>query len=100
MSADPDTPPWLAALDDQDLAFLKRFLLASGSLKDLAKTYAVSYPTIRVRLDRLIEKVNLHDAPPAELSPFERHLRTLLADGRLDHTTFKTILKAHDESHD
>ena len=32
-----------------------RLVLASGSLKSLAGSYGVSYPTIRVRLDRLIE---------------------------------------------
>ena len=31
--------------------------MASGSLKDLARVYQVSYPTIRARVDRLIERV-------------------------------------------
>ena len=30
-------PEWLANLDDEDLAFIKKFLLASGSLKEMAK---------------------------------------------------------------
>jgi len=98
-TSDPDLPAWITALADQDLAFIKRFILASGSLKDLAKTYGVSYPTIRLRLDRLIENVKLHDTPTAPLSPFERHLRSLLADGRIDATTFKSIQKAHQDEH-
>ena len=32
-----------------------QFVLASGSLKDLARVYEVSYPTIRVCVDRMIE---------------------------------------------
>jgi hypothetical protein len=32
-------------------------VLRSGSLKDLADAYGVSYPTIRLRLDRLIERL-------------------------------------------
>ena len=40
---------------EQDL--LLEFVLVSGSLKALAKSYGVSYPTIRARLDRLIERV-------------------------------------------
>ena len=35
-------PPWMADLDEQDLTFVKRFLLASGSLKEVAAQYGVS----------------------------------------------------------
>ena len=50
-------PAWLAHLAEEDFHFLRRFLLCSGSLKDLAAEYGVSYPTVRARLDRLIAKV-------------------------------------------
>jgi len=43
---------WIDSLDDEDLAFLKRFLLASGTLKELARQYGISYPTVRLRLGR------------------------------------------------
>lgn len=85
---------WIDSLNDEDLAFLKRFLLASGTLKDLAAEYAISYPTVRLRLDRLIEKVKLLDATPSA-SPFEARLRALYADGRLDETAFRVLLDAH-----
>ena len=48
-------PAWLEALDDEDIQFLKRFLLSSGSLKAMADAYGISYPTVRTRprsLDR------------------------------------------------
>ncbi len=41
--------------EDQDL--IVQLVLHSGSLKDLASTYEVSYPTIRNRLDRVIERL-------------------------------------------
>lgn len=44
----------LCALDDSDREFVLRLVLASGSLKEVANAYGVSYPTIRARLDRLI----------------------------------------------
>ena len=47
----------LAALDTQELDFVTRFVLASGSLKEVARQYGVSYPTLRRRLDKLIEKL-------------------------------------------
>lgn len=86
---------WLNGLNDEDLAFIKRFLLTSGSLKDLAKTYGITYPTIRVRLDRLIEKIKVYDAED-ERSAFERTTRALFADGKIDAETLKTILTAHE----
>lgn len=52
-------PAWMAELDDEDAAFVKRFLLASGSLKEVARQYGVTYPTVRLRLDRLIQKIRI-----------------------------------------
>ena len=46
-------PVWMEALEDEDVAFIRRFVLASGSLKEMAAQYGVSYPTVRLRLDRL-----------------------------------------------
>lgn len=87
---------WLDALEGEDLGFLKRFLLVSGSLKDLAKAYGVSYPTVRLRLDRLIQKVKVSEEINANSAgPFERQLRLLLADGALDAATFKKLREAH-----
>jgi len=91
--------PWLDALDEEDLAFLKRFLLSSGSLKDIAKSYGVSYPTVRLRLDRLIQKVEVTDEF-TDAGPFERKLRLLLADGAIDAETFRQLRSAHDEEND
>ena len=87
---------WVEQLSDEDLAFLKRFLLTSGTLKDLAKQYGISYPTVRLRLDRLIEKVKLLDEREAR-GPFELKLRSLYADGRLDDGTFRDVLRAYRE---
>jgi hypothetical protein len=87
-------PRWVDALDDEDISFIKRFVLASGSLKELATVYGISYPTIRLRLDRLIEKVKLLDRKDVT-SAFERTLRMQHADGKLDRQTLKLLLDAH-----
>lgn len=47
----------LAALPREDLDLIVQLVLASGSLKDLAAVYGVSYPTIRARLDRTIGRL-------------------------------------------
>ena len=44
-------------LDEDDQEFVRQFVLSSGSLKKLSEKYSVSYPTIRLRLDRVIRKL-------------------------------------------
>lgn len=87
---------WVEYLSDEDLAFLKRFLLASGTLKDLAAQYGISYPTVRLRLDRLIDKVKAIEAEP-DAGPFEIMLRSLYAEGRVDSDVFRVLLDAYRE---
>jgi hypothetical protein len=48
----------LGVLPNEDLDLIVELVLRSGSLKDLAASYGVSYPTIRVRLDRVIERLD------------------------------------------
>lgn len=45
----------LASLPVEHQRFLEMFVLASGNLKEIAKQVGVSYPTIRSRLDKVIE---------------------------------------------
>ena len=90
------TESWLERLSDEDVSFIKRFVLASGSLKELAKAYGISYPTVRLRLDRLIEKVKVLDSEEIT-SEFERRLRARYAEGKLDMETLKILLKAHQD---
>lgn len=94
MSEDAKQSRWIDSVSDEDLAFLKRFLLASGSLKELAKAYGISYPTVRLRLDRLIQKVKVLDDQHI-VSEFERRLRTLFAEDRLDMATLNELLSAY-----
>ncbi|HXU90810.1 MAG TPA: DUF2089 family protein [Methylomirabilota bacterium] len=85
---------WVDALEEQDLSFIKRFVLASGSMKELASAYGISYPTVRLRLDRLIQKIELLDRDDMT-TPFERLLRMQHADGKIDLQTLKVLLDAH-----
>jgi hypothetical protein len=49
--------PPLAALSSDDQEFIFEFIRVSGSLKDMASLLKVSYPTVRNRLDEVIEKL-------------------------------------------
>lgn len=84
-------PDWLSALEDEDLVFVKKFLLASGSLKEMARQYGVTYPTVRLRLDRLIQKISLADRREEE--PFLTYIRSLAVDARIDLETAKDIME-------
>lgn len=47
--------PRFLELSAEQQRFATEFLLASGSLKKVAETFGISYPTVRARLDRIIE---------------------------------------------
>ena len=54
----PNSPQLpLLNLPPEDLALVQELVLQSGSLKGLAEVYSVSYPTIRARLDKVIERL-------------------------------------------
>lgn len=87
---------WVDLLSDEDLGFIHRFVVASGSLKEMARVYGISYPTVRLRLNRLIDKIKLLDSREIR-SPVERVVRAAYADGKIDMDTMKTLLAAHRE---
>jgi hypothetical protein len=91
---DPKPKHWIHFLEDEDLAFIKRLVLFSGSLKDLATAYDVTYPTVRLRLDRLIAKIKVFDDNEIQ-DEFERHLRATYAEGKIDPASFKRLLAAY-----
>jgi len=88
---------WVENLSAEDLAFVKRFILASGSLKEVARIYGISYPTVRLRLDRLIAKISVLDELE-DSDEFERVVRALYADGRVDEEALRLLLKTHREN--
>ena len=83
-------PVWMAELEDEDLTFIKKFILASGSLKEVAALYGVSYPTVRLRLDRLIQKIQLTET--AEADPYVCLVKRLAVDDKLDFDTAKLLI--------
>jgi len=83
-------PNWLANLENQDTEFIKKFILASGSLKEIATLYEVSYPTVRLRLDKLIQKIEIADKNFNE--PFTSFIKELALDEKIDLDTAKIII--------
>lgn len=49
--------PSLTRLTEDEQEFILQFVINGGSLKEMASITGVSYPTVRNRLDDLIEKI-------------------------------------------
>jgi hypothetical protein len=49
--------PVLLQLPADEQSFILQFFLSGGSLKEMASQTGVSYPTMRNRVDDLIEKI-------------------------------------------
>jgi hypothetical protein len=84
----------LERLTDDDRDFVLRFLLASGSLKELAQAYGVSYPTIRARLDKLLDRLRalLAGRKPDAMADC---LADFVARGETTAGAARAILKLH-----
>lgn len=83
-------PEWMAQLDDEDVSFIKKFILASGSLKEVAGVYGVTYPTVRLRLDRLIQKIELGEREDED--PYVALIKRLAVNDKLDFDTAKILI--------
>ena len=83
-------PIWMAELEDEDVAFIKRFILASGSLKEVARQYDVTYPTVRLRLDRLIQSIQMSEQREEE--PFIGLVKRLVIKDKVDFDTGKLLI--------
>ena len=83
-------PEWMAGLEEEDVAFIKKFVLASGSLKEVAGQYGVTYPTVRLRLDRLIQKIRLTEDTAAD--PYIATIKRLAMNEKLDLDTAKVLI--------
>jgi hypothetical protein len=84
----------LHQLSEEDLNMVTAFVLLSGSIKDLARQYGISYPTMRQRLDRLIDRVQkLVEGAPAD--PLSDYLADLLSKGLLTPNVARRIRDLH-----
>jgi hypothetical protein len=53
-----ELPP-LARLRYEDQVFVSEFVRSHGSIKDMEKAFGVSYPTVKNRLNRIVEQLRL-----------------------------------------
>lgn len=88
-----EIPNWILKLELEEIEFIKKLILFSGSLKDLAKDYNVTYPTIRIRVDKIIEKVKANDN--REIDPYIEKIKTLALNDKIDYETAKILINEY-----
>ncbi|WP_094550152.1 DUF2089 family protein [Petroclostridium xylanilyticum] len=86
-------PDWMSNLEDEDLVFIKNFLQASGSLKEIARQYGVTYPTVRLRLDKLIQKIKITE--DTENDPYIALIKRLAVNDKIDFDTAKILINEY-----
>lgn len=89
-------PEWMVGLEDEDVAFIKKFLQVSGSLKEVAKQYGVTYPTVRLRLDKLIQKIQISEDTSNE--PYISLIKRLVVNDKIDFDTAKILIAEYNKS--
>jgi hypothetical protein len=83
----------LRALPREDLDLIVELVLRSGSLKELATVYGVSYPTIRLRLDRVIERLQAA-VEGKKQDPLSDLLATLVERGEMSVSAARVVRDA------
>ena len=79
------------------MSFIKRFVLASGSLKAVAQQYGVTYPTVRLRLDKVIQKIEAADTMQMH-DPFVMHIKQLALNEKIDLETAKSLINEYNKT--
>ncbi|PKM49668.1 MAG: hypothetical protein CVV02_15065 [Firmicutes bacterium HGW-Firmicutes-7] len=86
-------PEWMTNLEDEDVSFIKKFIMASGSLKEVSNQYGVTYPTVRLRLDRLIQKIKISEENANE--PYVALIKRLAINEKIDFDTAKILISEY-----
>ena len=86
-------PEWMVNLEEEDVTFIKKFLQSSGSLKEIAQQYNVTYPTVRLRLDKLIQKIQISEDTAAE--PYIAFVKRLVVNDKVDFDVAKMLISEY-----
>lgn len=86
-------PDWMVHLEEEDVVFIKKFILNSGSLKEMAQEYDVTYPTVRLRLDKLIQKIEMEER--IEEDSYISLIKRYAIDEKIDFETAKVLISEY-----
>lgn len=89
-------PRWFLDLNEQETDFVKSFLLSSDSIKELSEEYSLSYPTVRKRLDKLIQKIQVSERKDND--QVVKLINQLEREGKIDRSIAKTVVSEYSKS--
>ncbi|MBO1583111.1 DUF2089 family protein [Bacillus sp. XF8] len=93
-----EIPSWVLSLDKESLEFIRKFILNSGSLKNMSNLYDVSYPTVRAKLDKLIKKIEIHSKE--DDVEFVNMIKGFVIDERISLDIAKIIIEKYKKERD
>lgn len=85
----------LARLNDEQLEFVEVFLRCRGVIKNVEDMLGVSYPTVKGRLNAVLEAMGLsadEDTPPADQRRMRHEILNDLKHGRISTDEAHTLL--------
>lgn len=88
-----DIPNWFLKLNLDELEFIRKIIVNSGSLKELAKEYNITYPTIRNKLNKLIEKINSSNEENQD--EYIEKIKKLTLEDKIDLDVAKELIKEY-----
>lgn len=88
-----EIPQWIAELGEEDLNFIKKFILSSGSLKEMARIYEVSYPTVRARLNRVI--VQIRASEEREEDGYIRLIKKMAVEEKIEFDAAAVLIREY-----
>ena len=88
-----EVPVWITDLEADEVQFIKRFVLASGSLKEMADIYGVTYPTVRNRLNHIIQKVKFSEEKQGD--EYETLIKKLAVEGKIDFEAATILIREY-----
>ena len=81
-------------LTDEEEFFVLTFLKCRGSIKDVEKELGISYPTVRGRLDTVLERLGLKSsASTEEIKEERRRILSRLENGEITADQAAELLK-------
>lgn len=91
-----EIPVWITELENDELQFIKRFILSSGSLKEMADIYGVTYPTVRSRLNHVIDKIRFSEENRED--PYVSLIKRMVMEGKVDFEAAAVLIREYRES--
>src|SRR5438128_9573798 len=82
------------ALPPEQLKFLELFLRCRGNMRDVERTLGLSYPTVRARLDTLLDSLGYTATPSPEAAEQRREILEALTAGRVKPDEANALLEA------